>query len=479
MSSPLESQTETRPSLFSLDSKRKYIICITVIIMAGLAFRIGFVASYEFNGFHQYGTHCLGKDNYPGCNRFFRHEVKTGIGGDALYYHDQAHLLLEGKMFVLPSAYYETGAIKPSASHPPLYTVTLAVEDVLGLKTVDDQRIAGCFLGELSVLLLAVAAGRIAGRRASIVAAIIGSAYPGMWIFDGTDMSEIVSILVISFLIAETYRFIRHPSRKGAIWLGIIIAFASYARSELILLDVLVPIPIAFYLYRNKLLYDTTKKAVGLVAITIASSLITLGPWIGFNLSRFSKPEFLSTQLGMTLAVSNCNEVYSGQFIGFWDLPNCLENRPVTKSVGPPPKKGDESVLDSYWRTVGLHYIRDHISQLPKVILAREGRVFWLFNPGQQENLNAFVEQWNPSADVAFRWSFYVLAIASIFGGVVIKRKYRLPISPLIGPVLVVVVAVFVTYGTTRFQSAAEPTIVILSSIAISRGFDLKSINKT
>ncbi len=464
--------------MFSLDTRTKYLAWLGVIVILGLGFRVGFVSAYEFVGFHQYGTHCLGKDNYPGCNRFFEHEVKTGIGGDALYYHDQAHLLLQGKFFVLPSKYYETGQIQPSASHPPLYSVTLAGEDLLGLSTVDDQRIAGCFLGELSVLLLAVAALRMAGRRTSVIAGLIGSAYPGMWIFDGTDMSEIVSILVISLLIAESYRFLKKPSIKMAIWIGVIIAFASYARSELILLDVLIPPFLIYYLYRQKLFCVSIRRSFEVLVVTIGASIVCLAPWIGFNLSRFSQPEFLSTQLGMTLAVSNCNTVYSGKFIGFWDLPNCLENRPVTKQDGPPPKHGDESVSDTYWRKVGLNYIGAHLGSLPKVILAREGRVFWLFNPGQQQNLNSFVEQWNPSADAAFRWSFYLLALLTIPGVFATVRRLKLPISPLVGPVLVVVVAVFVTYGTTRFQSAAEPTLVVLSALGVSYMIDRVSSSR-
>ncbi|HUY85762.1 MAG TPA: glycosyltransferase family 39 protein [Acidimicrobiales bacterium] len=474
---------------------RKFWIGLAIVLIAGLGLRIWYVTTYEFAGFKQFGKQCQGQQDYKGCTHFFNHEIAVGIGGDALYYHDQAHLLLSGKFFILPSAYYTNGKNEPSASHPPLYTIVLAGEDLLGLTTVDDQRIAGCILGDLSVLVIALAARRIFGNKVSLAAALVGALYPGLWIFDGTDMSEVVSILAVAYLIHEAYRFWKAPTRRKAAWLGVVVALTSYARSELILLEALVVFPLCLFAFKRSSDQSHTtidspsssgpipllakgsgdrfgkggklREPLVLVSISIAGLAIALGPWIGFNMARFTNPELLSTQLGMTIAVSNCKTVYYGEFTGFWDLPTCLIHRTPIPSIGPPPKHVDESVLDSYWRKVGLNYIGANLSRLPQVIVAREGRVWWLYQSQQQVNLNAFVEQWNRGATEAFRWTFYLLTPFAVVGLFVMRRKFNIPISPLLGPVIVVCTAVFITYGTTRFQSAAEPSIVAASAAGI------------
>ena len=63
--------------------------------------------------------------------------------------------------------------------------------------------------------------------------------------------------------------------------------------------------------------------------------LVLVAPWVGWNLHRFDKPVYLSSNIGLALAGSNCDPVYSGGGIGLTYLaPPCtLATRP----------KGDQS----------------------------------------------------------------------------------------------------------------------------------------
>ena len=42
-------------------------------------------------------------------------------------------------------------------------------------------------------------------------------------------------------------------------------------------------------------------------------------PWWAYTVPRFSHTELLSDQLGVTLASANCDPTYSGKFLGYWD----------------------------------------------------------------------------------------------------------------------------------------------------------------
>ena len=62
---------------------------------------------------------------------------------------------------------------------------------------------------------------------------------------------------------------------------------------------------------------------------------------------------------------------------------------------------------------------------------------------------------------------FYVLALASVAGAVLLRRR-RLPLLPLLSLAIVVTAAVALTFGQTRYRASAEVTVVVLGGIGIS-----------
>ena len=79
-----------------------------------------------------------------------------------------------------------------------------------------------------------------------------------------------------------------------------------------------------------------------------------IGPWVGFNLSRFHDTTFVSTNDGIALAGSNCDTVYSGAGIGLTSITGpdaCIDN---------PPPPGDQSQVEAVYRKRALHYMRTH-----------------------------------------------------------------------------------------------------------------------
>ncbi len=54
--------------------------------------------------------------------------------------------------------------------------------------------------------------------------------------------------------------------------------------------------------------------------VGVLATLVVVAPWVGYNMSRFEKPTFISSGLGITLASANCDATWSGTFEGYWSL---------------------------------------------------------------------------------------------------------------------------------------------------------------
>ena len=228
-----------------------------------------------------------------------RHAVAAG---DAYYYHNQAALIFGGQgWFINPSLYLQDHLlISQSAQHPPLWTLALVFADAIGLKSYLSQLLFACFVGTGAVFMTGMAGREAAGPRVGLIAALIAALYPNYWMNEATGLSETLVLLLVASVIFESMRLWRRPSLFRAGVLGVLCALAAMARAEQVLLIAVVLVPLALLLRGVTLRRRLVISGVGVVA-----SLLTLGPWVGFNLSRFSHPEFISTGLGGTLIAAN------------------------------------------------------------------------------------------------------------------------------------------------------------------------------
>jgi hypothetical protein len=108
----------------------------------------------------------------------------------------------------------------------------------------------------------------------------------------------------------------------------------------------------------------------------------------------------------------------------------------------------------------------DHVSRLPVVSLARQGRTWSFFNPLQTAELEAQFAKglgWVHRAALFFYWALIPLAVA---GGVELRRR-RVTLLPLIAPFVVTIVAAAATYGQPRLRAGAEVPLVLLAAVGI------------
>jgi 4-amino-4-deoxy-L-arabinose transferase-like glycosyltransferase len=375
-------------------------------------------------------------------------------GGDAYYYHSAANLLVAGKGFINPFLYYGwQHQTVPTAAFPPGFVFLLAPVSLVGLKSFFAHRIWCCVIGAGAIAVCGLTGREIAGRRAGLIAAFLIAVYPNIWMSDELGMSETLTPLVVSLVLLTAYRFWRRPGWSAAAWLGVSIGVAALARDELGLLAVFILVPLAL---TARLPSWGRRGAV--LAVGALSALLVVAPWVGYNLSRFEKPVFVSSGLGVTLASANCDILYSGRYEGYWAY-DCALAAPVNP-------RADESVQGAEAQTYALHFVRTHEGRVLPVEMARLGRAFGFFHPIQQMQLDSRVET-RP-----YRWTlvglgmYYAMLPLSI-GGAVILRRRRVPILPLIAVGLDVVVSTLITFGDTRYRTAFEVSLVLLSAVMV------------
>ena len=370
--------------------------------------------------------------------------------GDDFYYHAGAILLADGKGYVDPFKAAFSHQYVPAADHPPLYLTYLAFPSWLGAQSYRAHQIATALLGTATIVVVGLLVRRMIGERAGLIAAALVMLYPGFWIRDARVLSESLAVLLTAVTLLLAYRFRDRPTVLGATLLGGAVGLAALARSELLLLSVLLVAPLLL------LAKVPWRRKVAMILAAGGCAAVLVGPWAGYNETRFTHPVLLSTQLGATLAYANCDATYYGSNIGSWAF-NCATTIP-----------GDGSVNDKNERRLARAYIKAHLSRLPLVVAAREGRTWWVYAPRQTLQQNTDPDE--HAAANAWLISYFVLLVLAIPGALAL-RKRGVVIFPLMTVLLSVCISVATTFGTAKYRSPAEVVLVVLAAAAIDQGW--------
>jgi 4-amino-4-deoxy-L-arabinose transferase-like glycosyltransferase len=374
-------------------------------------------------------------------------------GGDALIYHTAANVLADGKGFINPLLWYGRHEVVQYAGFPPGFIVVLAAASVVGLKSYFAQRIWCCIIGAAVVAVCGWTGREIAGPRVGLITAFLVAVYPNIWMNDEIAMSETLSPLLVAIVLLTAYRFWRKPSLRRAVWLGLSVGLAALVRDELALLGLFVLTPMV--LTASAL---TWRRRILSLGVGLLCAVVVVAPWVGYNMSRFSHPVFISAGLGPTLASTDCAGVFYGPNTGYWSYP-CAQAAPTGPSI-------DESAQSAAQQSYALNYIRSHENRIIPVVAARLGRAFGLFHPIQQIRLDKQSETRPYHWALLGLWMYYGLAVLSVVGAVLLRRR-KIPIFPLVGIGLTVAISVVLTFGDTRYRTAFEVALVILPSVTV------------
>jgi hypothetical protein len=236
---------------------------------------------------------------------------------------------------------------------------------------------------------------------------------------------------------------------KAAAVFGALLGVAALARSEALIFLVVLALPLCL---RHR---PWRWAGLRLLAVTCAATALTIAPWTMRNWIVFGEPVLISLNDATVIAGANCESVYHGKDIGGWTIA-CLAKRDVDL---PEPEQ------HRIWRQQGLDYAREHLVDLPRVMLVRVLRTWDLYQPSRQTR---FAEGRDRNVELAGVYTYLVLLLPlSVYGAVLLRRRGH-PLLILLSPAAVVTVTAIFGYGLPRFRHAANLTMLVLAAVAIA-----------
>ncbi len=371
---------------------------------------------------------------------------------DSFFHVEGANLLVEGHGFINPQAYLGHHQIIQDANFPPLWTLVLAIPSAFGWKSFFAHQVWSCLLGAVAVAAIGLTGRKLGGALVGLLAATIAAGYPNLWINDGLVRNETLSVLIVALVLLATYRFLSGPTWPNVEVLGVAVGLAALARDELALLVPLLVVPLVLLVgqrpFRRRLLH---------LGACVATAILVVMPWVGYNLSRFEHPELISTGLGVTLATANCKQTYSGPYLGYWYF-ECGSR--LLRS------EDDQSAQDLLDRHVALRFVGAHLGQLPVVVGARLGRAYGLYRPMQQITFDTFFEGRPRLPSLVGLYVYYALLAFSVLAAVMLRRRPRL-LFPLLSVLAANLISVVITFGQARYRAPSEVVFVLLAAVGI------------
>ena len=231
------------------------------------------------------------------------------------------------------------------------------------------------------------------------------------------------------------------------------VGVATLTRSEGLLLLPGLVLPLAVML-RDR----TWAQRAGLAVSTGLVALALMAPWMIRNATTFEEPSppYLATGSGRVLAFGNCDETYSGKFFGYWNI-----------DCAPSEFSGDESEIDTIHREKATTYMEDHLGELPKVALARVGRMWHLYRVDQGRGVRPVLRA-PGGVDARFALLQYYLMVPVAIAGVVLLWRRKVTIIPLVAPFVLVTFTAATTFGITRYRVPSEVALCILAGLGVA-----------
>jgi 4-amino-4-deoxy-L-arabinose transferase-like glycosyltransferase len=371
--------------------------------------------------------------------------------GDGFWYHIEARIIAEGHGYLAPGQFVFKRIHLATAEHPPLFPFLLAIPTWLGSGSVLAHQTTAAVLSSLGVFVLGFLGRAVAGPRVGLIAAALCAVAPNIWGYNTLVLSESLLVATVGLFLLTVYRFWDRPDVTRAALMGGALALAAYTRTEMVLLGAVIVVPVVVMQHglagwwpRIRLLAIAGIVTVGLMA-----------PWSIRNLTTFHDTVLFSNNQDSVIGGANCAPSYAGLGIGSWD---------VYCNADHLPQRPDQSVVFSVVRERGIRYAKHHLSELPKVVVARVGREWEVFRPFQgvgDDGRSGWV--W-----VASTVTFWLLAIVGTVGAVQLRRARRLT-WPLVGMAPFVTVMAAVTYGLVRLRMPLDVALLVLAAVAIER----------
>lgn len=126
----------------------------------------------------------------------------------------------------------------------------------------------------------------------------------------------------------------------------------------------------------------------------------------------------------------------------------------------------DEALTADTLTPPTMEYLGDHVGDLPGVMAARLGRITGVYRTAETMVSDQVIEShgWLPS-----RFGFVGLWLQVPFAvaGVVVLRRHRRPLAPLVGPIVNVILVTMVVFGLSRYRLSADLPLAVLAAVGL------------
>lgn len=367
--------------------------------------------------------------------------------GDAHVYHELAAAVADGRGYNL---FALLGRDAPTASHPPLYPLYLALFTKLGFGSLIADRAISCLLGTIAVALIGLLGRRLAGPGAGLLAAGLAAVYPQLFMVDGTVIAESLYAPLIAGVLVLAYRFLDRPTAASAAALGAVIGLATLTRSDGILLLVVLALPLAWKVGQLRL-------GIGMLAIVAATAAVVLSPWLVRNWIEFDRFPLLSSNGALTQLATNCPTTYYGERVGFV-AHDCALRSPCLRIKAEIPQS--ECLVREARR-----YVRDHLGRVPVVAVARVGRLLNVYHPDMDRRYGQIWGREKRLSTVGMAM-YAILVPFAVYGALLLRRR-RVSLLPLASVIVLAMLVAILAFGFSRYRLAAEPALVVLGAVGL------------
>jgi 4-amino-4-deoxy-L-arabinose transferase-like glycosyltransferase len=391
---------------------------------------------------------------------------------DATAYHLLGRELAARHAYERPFDRVILGVHRPTAEYPPLFPTVLALADGAGIDSIAAQQIV---VGTLGAIATALAAGLFARSlrappAAVALAALATAVHPALLQAHALLMTEGIFAALATLALVAALHAARQPVALRLATTGALLGLAALTRGEGIVWVAAIAFAIAVGQPRASI---ARRAAAAAVVVAVAAAVVA--PWTIRNHARFGELVPVSNNLGTVLDGANCELTYSGPTLGAWrstfsptaDAPGDRDT-PCFEGFRIEDPAFSETAAAARARREGIDYAFDHAGDWPKVVVARLGRTFGAFRPGQQidlEVLEGRVHGWQRGATVLW-WVTAPLAIAGV--AYLARARRRPAVAVAAAPWLAAIATTVVSYGNQRFRAGLDPAAIVLAVLAIA-----------
>ena len=344
----------------------------------------------------------------------------------------------------------------PSALRPPAYPLFLGGVFALSGDSWTAGRFASALLGVVDVGLLGVVALQLWGRRAAIIAMVIGAVYAPFVLLSGTLLSEPLGLAFVLALLALLLAY-RDPERPR--WVapvcGVLLALAVLDRPAL----VVFALPLVAALGHPW----KTRRALRAPAYALVVAALVVAPWTARNIHVFHAFVPISTQAGFLIGgtynqTADQDPVEPGAYRPA-NFDPALRKITEDRSL-------DENRMSRKLSQAGRDYATDHPGYVPRVLWFNGLRVLGVWHGGRETKATYAFQGIGAGYAKLARFSWYLLALLAL-AGIALGALRGIAWWLWLVPVLLFVSVIAIS-GDIRYRAPIEPFVVWAAAYAVA-----------